>query len=71
LLKGEVDKVQEIFLNGGVEELPVGTTRARLANAISWFAKSAETPERRMELEIAAGDYMIEGKKRKKEAAAA
>lgn len=71
LLKGEVDKVQEIFMNGGVEELPVGTTRARLANAISWFAKSAETPERRMELEIAAGEYMVEGKKRRKEAAAA
>jgi hypothetical protein len=71
LLKGEVDKVQEIFMNGGVEELPIGTTRARLANAISWFAKSAETPERRMELEIAAGDYMVEGKKRRKEAAAA
>lgn len=71
LLKGEVDKVQEIFNNGGVEELPPGTTRARLANAISWFAKSAETPERRMELEIAAGDYMIDGKKRKTEKATA
>jgi len=65
LLKGEVEKVQDIFMNGGVEELPVGTTRARLANAISWFAKSAETPERRMELEIAAGEYMTESKKRK------
>lgn len=71
MLKGEVEKVQEIFLNGGVEELPIGTTRARMANAISWFAKSAETPERRMELEITAGEYMIESKKRKKEAAAA
>jgi hypothetical protein len=70
LLKGEIEKVQEIFRDGGVEELPVGTTRARLANAISWFAKSAETPERRLELEIAAGDYMTESKKRKEKAAA-
>lgn len=73
LLKGDVDKVKDIFLNGGVEELPVGTTRARLANAISWFAKSAETPERRLELEQAAGEYLLpESKsKRKKEAVAA
>ena len=70
LLKGEVDKVKEIFVDGGVEQLPQGTTRARLANAISWFAKSAETPERRMELEIAAGEYMTESKKRKEKVAA-
>ena len=71
MLKGEVDKVKDIFMNGPVEELPVGTTRARLANAISWFAKSAETPERRLELEQAAGEYLIPGSKKKKEAAAA
>ena len=65
-----VDEVQKIFLNGGVEELPVGTSPARLANAISWFAKSAETPERRLELEQVAGEIMI-GKKRKKEVATA
>lgn len=70
MLKGEVDKVQEIFLNGGVEELPIGNSPARLANAISWFAKSAETPERRLELEQVAGEIMI-GKKRKKEVATA
>ena len=59
LLKGEVDKVKEIFVNGGVEELPAGTTLARLSNAISWFAKSAPTPERRLELEQVAGAVMM------------
>lgn len=59
LLKGEVEKVKETFNNGGVEELPAGTTVARLANAISWFAKAAESPERRMELEQVAGSMLL------------
>lgn len=57
LLKGDVEAVKNIFNDGGVTELPAGTTVARMANAISWFAKSAE-PERRLELEQAAGQYM-------------
>lgn len=68
LLKGEVDRVKDTFNNGGVEELPAGTTVARLANAISWFAKSTD-PERRMELEQIAGSMLIGTKARQREAA--
>lgn len=59
LLKGEVEKVKELFNDAGVEQLPPGTTQARLSNAISWFAKSAATPERRLELEAIAGDLLF------------
>lgn len=59
LLKGEVDKVKELFIDGDVEVLPRGTTKARLANAVSWFAKSAATPERRLELEEIAGELLL------------
>lgn len=59
LLKGEVEKVKELFNDAGVEQLPPGTSPARLANAISWFAKSAPTAERRMELEQVAGDILL------------
>lgn len=69
LLKGEVEKVKEVFNNGGVEMLPVGTTVARLSNAISWFAHQPEVmPERRLELETIAGQVLMQ---RRKEAAAA
>lgn len=59
LLKGEIDKVKELFIDGDVEVLPRGTTKARLANAISWFAKSAATAERRLELEEVAGEILL------------
>lgn len=59
LLKGEVEKVKELFNDAGVEVLPMGTSPARLSNAISWFAKSAE-PERRLELEVLAGKILID-----------
>jgi hypothetical protein len=59
LLKGEVDKIKEVFLDGDVEVLPRGTTQARLSNAVSWFAKSAATPERRLELEQIAGELLL------------
>jgi len=59
LLKGEIDKVKELFIDGDVEVLPPGTTKARLANAVSWFAKSAATPERRLELEEVAGTLLL------------
>jgi hypothetical protein len=64
LLKGEIDQVKELFVDGDVEILPQGTTKARLANAISWFAKSA-TPERRLELEEVAGEIMVPQEKKK------
>lgn len=59
LLKGEIDKVKELFTDGDVELLPRGTTQARLSNAVSWFAKSAATPERRLELEEIAGQLLF------------
>lgn len=65
LLKGEVDKIKELFLDGDVEMLPPHTTTARLANAISWFAKSAATAERRLELEEVAGEILLPKEKEK------
>jgi hypothetical protein len=65
LLKGEIDKVKELFIDGDVEVLPRGTTKARLANAISWFAKSAATAERRLELEEVAGEILLPKTKEK------
>ncbi len=59
LLKGEVDSITELFNDAGVEMLPIGQTQARLSNAVSWFAKSAATPERRLELEQIAGDLLF------------
>lgn len=63
LLKGEVAAVKELFNDAGVEQLPPGTTTARLSNAVSWFAKSAATPERRLELENVAGQLLFPKKK--------
>jgi hypothetical protein len=72
LLKGEVEKVKEIFNDGGVEMLPAGTTVARLSNAIGWFAKQPDIlPERRLELETIAGQILIPKRKKKDEAIAA
>lgn len=68
LLKGEVEKVKELFNDAGVEQLPPGTTQARLSNAVSWFAKSAPTPERRLELEQIAGDLLFPKEEKKKAA---
>jgi hypothetical protein len=65
LLKGEVDSIKELFNDAGVEMLPVGQTQARLSNAVSWFAKSATTPERRLELEQIAGDLLFAKEKAK------
>jgi hypothetical protein len=45
--------------------LPRGTTQARLSNAVSWFAKSAATPERRLELEEIAGQLLLAPPKEK------
>jgi hypothetical protein len=72
LLKGEVEKVKEVFNDGGVEMLPPGTTVARLSNAISWFARQPDVvPERRLELEIIAGQVLMQKRKGREEAAAA
>ena len=68
LLQNDIQRIQEVFRDGGVEQLPPGTTRARLANAISWFAKT-EAPERRLELEQVAGEYILSGGRKSKVAA--
>lgn len=69
LLKGEVDSIKELFNDAGVEMLPIGQTQARLSNAVSWFAKSAATPERRLELEQIAGDLLFAKEPKEKKAA--
>jgi hypothetical protein len=68
LLKGEIDKIRELFTDGDVEMLPRGNTQARLSNAVSWFAQSAPTPERRLELEEVAGQLLLPPVKEKKAA---
>lgn len=69
LLKGEIDAVKALFIDGDVEVLPRGTTQARLSNAVSWFAKSAASPERRLELEEIAGELLLPKEKKAKVAA--
>lgn len=58
LLKRELEAAEEVYRSGGVEQLPPGDTKYRMANAISWIAKDAETPERRLELESVAGELL-------------
>jgi hypothetical protein len=58
LLKREIEAVRDVYNNGGVEELPPGDNLYRMSNALSWVAKSAETPERRLELEQVAGELL-------------
>lgn len=69
LLKGEIDQVKALFIDGDVEVLPRGSTQARLSNAVSWFAKSAATAERRLELEEIAGELLLPKEKKVKVAA--
>jgi hypothetical protein len=58
LLKSEADEVKKVFNDGGIEQLPLGQSMYRMSHAISWVAKTAKTPERRLELEQAAGEVM-------------
>lgn len=59
LLKREVEAVNDVLLDGGVEKLPPGNNVYRLANAIGWIAKSAQTAERRLDLERLAGHLLL------------
>ncbi len=59
LLKREIEAAEEVYRNGGVEQLPPGDTTWRMSNALSWIAKEAPTAERRMELEAMAGDVLL------------
>jgi hypothetical protein len=59
LLKKEIEAVRDVLTTGGLEELPPGNSIYRMSNAISWVAKSAETPERRLDLEQLAGSMLL------------
>lgn len=58
LTKGEIEKARDTYMNAGVEVLPRGDSLYRMSNALSWIAQSAETPERRLELERTAGQLL-------------
>jgi hypothetical protein len=64
LLKREIEAVRDTFVLGDVEQVPPGANVYRMAQAVAWVAKSAETPERRLELEGVAGQLLL-GKKEK------
>lgn len=57
LTRAEIDSTRETFNNGDITVLPRGTSVARMSQAVAWLAQSA-TPERRLELERAAGIIM-------------
>lgn len=59
LQKSEIEQVKALFVDGDIEQLPRGVTIGRLSNAVSWFAKSAATPERRLALEQMAGTLLL------------
>lgn len=67
LLKKEVEAVRETFNSGGIEQLPPGNTTYRLAHAISWIAKAADSAERRLELEHVAGQLIVPSKANRQE----
>lgn len=70
LLKREVEAVHDVLASGGIEQLPpTGNTKYRLSNAISWVAKSADTAERRLDLEAIAGSMMLGTRSKEREAA--
>jgi len=57
LTRAEIDSTRETFNNGDITVLPRGTSVARMSQAVAWLAQSA-APERRLELERAAGIIM-------------
>lgn len=64
LLRSEVEAVRATFLDGGIEMLPPGQNLYRMAQAVAWVAKSADKPERRLELECVAGQMLLAKKER-------
>ena len=58
LTRAEADAVRETYNNGDVMVLPRGSSVARMSQAIAWIAQQAPSPERRLELERAAGQVM-------------
>lgn len=55
LNKGELAAVKSAFEGQDTLMLPAGKTAWRFSNALSWVANSVEDPERRIELQQAAG----------------
>jgi len=70
LLKGEMDAAKSAFESEDTINLPAGKTTWRASNALSWIAKSAENPERKLQLERLAGE-LVDGRKDKEIAEAA
>lgn len=62
LLKGELDAAKAAFESEDTINLPAGKTAWRASNALSWIAKSAENPERKLELERIAGE-LVDGRR--------
>jgi hypothetical protein len=60
LTKDELRRVDEAFTGPDVVNLPEGTTVWRASNALSWLANAAESAERKLELERAAGALLKE-----------
>lgn len=58
LNKSEAEKVEEAFNGPDVEMLPVGETKWRLSNALSWVAGKIEDVERKVELQQMAGQLL-------------
>lgn len=62
LLKGELKAVEDAYQSEDVVNLPPGQTAWRASNALSWFAKRVEDPDRRLEIERIAGE-IVNGKR--------
>ena len=58
LTKGEIEKARENYMNAGIQILPRGDSVYRMSNTLSWIAQSADTAERRLELERVAGQIL-------------
>jgi hypothetical protein len=58
LLKGELEEAKKAFESEDVVNLPPVHTVWRASNALSWIARSARDPERKLELERVAGEIL-------------
>jgi hypothetical protein len=58
LLKGEADQVRDVYLNGGIEQLPPGENMWRMSNALSWLANETQDTGRKVELMEMAGSML-------------
>lgn len=58
LSKQEQDRARELFESDESVMLPPAPTTARLANVLSWMARTASNPDRSLDLETLAGTVM-------------